>query len=196
MDHKLTITHVMIHGFAAAHAVTAAAFSQTIVGDEVALTTLTISMIIAISRLYNQPIEVGSAFALLGTFAGFYLGTRGAVFCVKWIPFVGNAANAIATTMTTETLGWVTYYIVSRGNSVENVSKDKVKDLIRESEEYRAEHKKEWKRIRDIVRSMNSSDKALYNSLLTTLKKENLTELEQREIEWKLTELFEKYEQN
>ncbi|MBQ6065020.1 MAG: hypothetical protein IJK87_15560 [Prevotella sp.] len=195
MDHKLTITHVMIHGFAAAHAVTAATLSQTMVGDEVALTTLTISMIIAISRLYNQPIEVGSAFALLGTFAGFYLGTRGAIFCIKWIPFVGNAANAIATTMTTETLGWVTYYIVSRGDSIGNVTKDEVKELIRKSNESKNEHEREWKRIRNIIKSMNSTDRTLYDSLMTSLKRENLSDFEQKEIEQQLTELFDKYEQ-
>ena len=61
MDEKLRITHVLIHGFAAAHAATAATLSQTIVGDEAALTVLTISMIIAIARLHGQTVEVGSA---------------------------------------------------------------------------------------------------------------------------------------
>lgn len=34
MDHKVLISHVLIHGFTIAHAATAAALSQTMVGDE------------------------------------------------------------------------------------------------------------------------------------------------------------------
>lgn len=194
MDLKLKIVHVMIHGFAAAHAVTAATLSQTMVGDEAALTVLTISMIIAIARLYGQTVEVGSALALLGTFAGFYLGTRGAVFFVKWIPFVGNAANAIATTVTTETLGWVTYYLVSRGKSIESVRKDEVNDLIKESKEHKKEHEQEWKELEKTIRKMKSDDKARYESLVSKLRKEGLSAEEQKQIEKELAALFVKYE--
>lgn len=194
MDEKLRITHVLIHGFAAAHAATAATLSQTIVGDEAALTVLTISMIIAIARLHGQTVEVGSAFALLGTFAGFYLGTRGAVFFVKWIPFLGNAANAIATTVTTETLGWVTYYIVSQGKSIESVRKDEVEDWIKESKKYKKEHEKEWKEMEKTIKEMTSDDKEMYESLVKELRKEGLRAEEQKQIEKELTALFEKYE--
>ena len=97
--------------------------------------------------------------------------------------------------MTTETLGWVTYYIVSRGDSIGNVTKDEVKELIRKSNESKNEHEREWKRIRNIIKSMNSTDRTLYDSLMTSLKRENLSDFEQKEIEQQLTELFDKYEQ-
>jgi hypothetical protein len=72
MDKKLIIVNVIIHGFAAAHAATAALLSQTLVGDEAALTALTITMIIGISRVYERPFGVGEALSVLGIFAGFY----------------------------------------------------------------------------------------------------------------------------
>lgn len=93
-DRRIVIVNVIIHGFAIARAVTAATLSQTVIGDEAALTALTIAMIVGISRVYNRPWGVGNALAFLGCFAGFYLGTRGAVFLIKWIPGIGNAANA------------------------------------------------------------------------------------------------------
>lgn len=193
MDNKKRIAHVLIHGFAVSHAVTAATLAQTIVGDEAVLTALTISMIIAIARLYGQTVEVGTAFALLGTFAGFYLGTRTAIFLVKWIPFVGNAANALATTMTTETLGWVTYYIVSSGKTIKDIKKEEVKKLIKESINSRKELKSEWTKIRQVINSMSDSDRNMYEKLEEELRKDNLNESEQKEIENKIDNLFMKY---
>lgn len=82
-NHNSFISNVVIHGFAAAHAVTAASLAQTMVGDEAALTVLTIAMIISLSRIYNAPVSWGGALSFLGVFAGFYLGTRGATCLIK-----------------------------------------------------------------------------------------------------------------
>ena len=76
MDRNIIIVNVLIHGFAAAHAATAAALAQTMAADDVALASLTVAMIIGISRVYGRPFGVGEALAVLGLFAGFYLGTR------------------------------------------------------------------------------------------------------------------------
>ncbi len=194
MDPQKRNTHVIIHGFAFAHAVAAATLSQTMMGDEATLTALTITMIIAIARQYGQPVEVGTAFAFLGTFAGFYLGTRGAIFCIKWIPFVGNAANAIATAVTTETLGWATYYLVSNGKRIENVNKEDVKNILEETKQHKDELKREWKAINKIIKSMDKEEKSLYNSLIDKMKTGTISEKEQKEVEMQLNELFQKYE--
>lgn len=193
MENKLLTTNIIIHGFAVAHATVAATLAQTMLGDEAALTGLTIIMIIAISRLYNQPIEVGSAFAFLGIFAGFYLGTRGAMMCVKWIPGIGNAANAIATTITTEVLGWATYCVVSRNRSVKDIEKEEANELIKEAKKMRKENAERQKKIEETIKKMSNSDKAYYNSLIEELKRKDLSEQDQRNICTKIEVLFSKY---
>lgn len=193
MENKLLTTNIIIHGFAVLHAAVAATLAQTMVGDEIALTTLTVTMIIAISRLYKQPVEVGSAFAFLGIFAGFYLGTRGAMMLVKWIPGIGNAANAMATTVTTEVLGWATYCVVSRNRSVKDVEKGEADELIKAGKRARKENAEKQKRIEETIKKMSNSDKAYYNSLMEELKKKDLSEQEQANITLKIESLFNKY---
>ena len=80
---KTFLANVIIHSFATAHAIAAAALAQTLVGDEATLTALTIAMIIALSKLYQAPLSWGGALSFLGVFAGFYLGTRGATCLIN-----------------------------------------------------------------------------------------------------------------
>lgn len=192
-DKKLLVTSVLIHGFAVTHAATAAALSQTMVGDEAALAGLTAFMIIAISRQYNQPLELGQAFAFLGIFAGYYIGVRSAVFLVKWIPVIGNSANAIATAATTEILGWVTYLIVRDHRSVTSVDKDELKILINRAKKERADFQEKWNKINDKLNKMSEDDKKKYDSIMQQFKKNILTEDEQKALEQSLQELLEKY---
>lgn len=192
-DKNLLKVNVIIHGFAIVHATTAAALSQTMVGDEAALTALTISMIIAISQLYNQRVEVGEAFAFLGIFAGWYIGTRTAVMFVKWMPVIGNSANAIATAVTTEILGWATYLIVREKRSITTVDKTEMRSLIRQAKEERIKQMKIWKRIKSVLAQMNEEDKSRYESIMKKFTEKNLSEAEQNTLEQELQELLKKY---
>lgn len=110
-SNKKTV-NLLIHAFAVAHALTALLLYATKMGDEVALTVLTIVMIMAVARLYNSPLEVMAGISLLGCFAGFYLGTKGAQILSLIAPDIGRYANVIVTFLVTEALGWVTYMVV------------------------------------------------------------------------------------
>ena len=101
MNPEKRMSGFIIHGFAVAHAVVAALFAQTLVGDEAILTSLTVAMIISVARLNGAKWSAGEALAFLGIFIGYYVGTRGAAFLIKWIPGIGNAANATVTFATT-----------------------------------------------------------------------------------------------
>jgi uncharacterized protein (DUF697 family) len=193
MDRKIIIVNVLIHGFAAAHAVTAAALSQTIVGDEAALATLTITMIIAISRVYNRAYDVGQALAVLGVFAGFYMGTRGAATLVKWIPGIGNVANAITTTIVTEILGWATYVIVKEGKNPKNISKSEAQSIWQKAKSLKKEMKEEQEKIKKLISRMSYSDKQKYDQLMERLKNKELSGSEAKRIESELDDLFRKY---
>lgn len=107
---KILMVNLLIHSFALAHAITAALLFNTSFGDDVLLTILTIAMIVTIARLYNCPMEVAAALALLGCFAGFYLGTR----LPELIPEAGDWIHSLTTAVITEILGWVTFVIVKR----------------------------------------------------------------------------------
>lgn len=132
-----TKINIIIHSFALAHAITAFVLNYIGTRDDILLTILTIAMIITIARMYDFPIDVTSALALLGCFAGFYMGTKGADIISgilggqiatnstdlaitlaentktiggKLIPY----ANIITTFIVTEFLGWMVFLIVRR----------------------------------------------------------------------------------
>ncbi len=193
MDRKLVIVNVLIHGFAISHAVTAAALSQTIGGDEAALMFLTVTMIIGISRVYNRPMGVGEALAILGVFGGFYAGTRGAVFLVKWIPGIGNAANAITTIVVTEILGWATYVIVKEGKDPKNISKSEAKSIWQKAKSLKEEMKQEQETIKEVIKRMSYTDKQKYNRLMDNLQNRDISNSEAKRTESELDELFRKY---
>lgn len=194
-DHKTFLSNVIIHSFATAHAIAAASLAQTMVGDEATLTALTIGMIIALSKLYNAPMSWGGALTFFSVFAGFYLGTRGATCLIKWVPGIGNTANALSTIFTTEIIGWATVYLLSRGRDLTTVSKDEADEIIREGKELRKKNEAEKKRINDIInKRMTSGEKALYHSIMDKLKEKNLSDQQRDELVKKLDELFKKYE--
>jgi hypothetical protein len=72
-------------------------------------------MVIWITRIYNVPMEVSAAMALLCCFAGFYLGTSGAKLLSKlWDGLLINYSNVITTFIVTQIIGWSTYLIVRK----------------------------------------------------------------------------------
>ena len=178
---KTFLANVIIHSFATAHAIAAAALAQTLVGDEATLTALTIAMIIALSKLYQAPLSWG--------------GTRGATCLIKWVPGIGNTANALSTIFTTEVLGWATVYLLSRGRDLSTVRKDEANHIIREGKALRKKNEAEKKRINNIVNNkMTSGEKALYHSIMEQLKDENISDSERENLIRKLDELFKKHE--
>ncbi len=72
MECDKRMTGILIHTFAIAHALTAALLAQTLVGDEAALTALTVAMIISVAKrlkgrlkkmnkylaIYNNPVSL------------------------------------------------------------------------------------------------------------------------------------------
>lgn len=182
---------MIIHSFATAHAIAAASLAQTLVGDEATLTALTIAMIIALSKLYQAPLSWGGALSFLGVFAGFYLGTRGATCLIKWVPGIGNTANALSTIFTTEVLGWATVYLLSRGRDLSTVRRDEANHIIREGKALRKKNEAEKKRIDNIINNkMTSGEKALYHSIIEQLKDKELSDSQKDNFVKKLDELF------
>lgn len=191
MDSKKKMTGMMIHGFAVAHAVTAALLAQTLVGDEAVLTALTIAMIVAVAKLNGADWDTGMALAFLGIFLGGYVGVRGATFLIKWVPGIGNAANAAVTLTTTEVLGWATYLFIKKGKSnPQDLTEAEKKKLWQEAKVVQRKEEKESKRLYD---SMSGADKDEYKSIMSQLKAKNLPEETRSYLLSRLETITEKY---
>lgn len=111
---RKVILNILIHGFALAHGVTSLLLFHTSVGDGVALTMLTIAMVVSVSYQYGYPLDVTAILALLCCFAGFYLGTAGAQFIMESSETFSEFAHQITTVLVTELLGWATFFIVRK----------------------------------------------------------------------------------
>jgi len=106
--------HVVIHGFALAHAVLAAVISSQQSDPGILLTILTIAMIVILSLLNDYPLDVTAALALISCFAGYFLGTVGAEWITSLFTVTTIVAQIITTVLVTELLGWGTFLIVRR----------------------------------------------------------------------------------
>lgn len=172
-SYEKRLTGIIIHGFAVAHAGAAALLSQTLVGDEVALTTLTVAMIICIARANNRSWGIGDALSVIGVLIGTYLGTRGGLLLVKWIPAIGNAANAIVTFGVTELLGWMTYILVRDNKMPNKMSKREKAELKKEAKELRTKEHAESERL---YKNMSPADKEEFDQIFQQLRNKDLPE--------------------
>lgn len=107
--------HLVIHGFALLHAVSAWVLMSLGWSDQELLTAMTIAMLIIITQMYKYPVDMSAAVILLSIFAGFYLGTHGADLIRAIIPKPQYAANIVTTFCVTELLGWATFVVVRGG---------------------------------------------------------------------------------
>lgn len=194
MNPKKRLTAIVIHIFAGAHAASAALLAQTMVGDEAVLTALTVAMILAICRIHGMSATIKNALGFLGILAGFYVGTRTAMFLIKWMPAIGNGANAISTVFTTEVIGWAVYALVSTGRSIDDVTKQEADELIRKGKEYRRENIENKRKIKKTIIGMSESDKSEYHRMMEQLKSQDLSEEKRDHLLRELDDLFKKYE--
>ena len=108
-------SNLIIHLFALAHVAIVLLFAVLGISDEIALTCLTGLMIILVAYTCRLPLDIAAVVALLFCFAGFFMGTKGA----EWLLFLTQnhpsyLPNIICTFLTTEILGWSTYFIARR----------------------------------------------------------------------------------
>ena len=117
--------HLVIHGFALLHAISAWVLMSVGWSDQELLTAMTIAMLIIITQMYKYPVDMSAAVILLCIFAGFYLGTHGADLIRAIVPNPQYAANIITTFCVTELLGWATFVVVRGGERGKNRDNDK-----------------------------------------------------------------------
>lgn len=176
-DFEKRITSLIIHGFAVAHAAIAFSFAQTMIGDEALLTLLTIAMIECIARVNDRKWGVGEALSVIGVMAGGYIGTRLGVAFIKWIPGIGNGANAAATFTTTEILGWITYTLVKQDIDPSKLTREEKAEIQRSAEKLSKDKTGE-----ELYEKMEAEDKKKFNDLIREFRKLSREDDNNREI--------------
>lgn len=108
MKRTTLTTPMVIHLFAAAHAAIAVVSRLVNYVDDVPLTVLTVALIVIIALRHHLQAELIAILSLVGTFAGYFLGSYGArmVALVVSDPII---ASALTTALFTELLGWAVY---------------------------------------------------------------------------------------
>lgn len=189
LDFKKRTTALTVHAFAAAHAAAAFMLSQTMVGDELVLATLTFAMIQSVARICNRKWGVAEARAVIGVLAGGYAGTRFGVALVKWIPGIGNGANAAAAFTTTELLGWITYILVKQNRDPSKLTQEEKKELQREAEELRNDKTGE-----ELYNKMSAQDKKKFNDLMSQFRRmAREDDAKREELIQQISEIVKKY---
>ncbi|MDY0174879.1 MAG: hypothetical protein RBR62_06785 [Bacteroidales bacterium] len=112
---KAGTIHLIIHGFAVAHALSCYLLHNTNLGDTLVLTCLTIAMVVILIRAFGGPVEVIVGLLLLSSFAGYFLGTNGARWIQMLFPGMKHIlSNVLTTTLVTEIIGWSVFFVVRR----------------------------------------------------------------------------------
>lgn len=111
-------TNLLIHLFALAHVLVVLLFNIAHMSDDVVLSILTIILIMLVAHQYGLPLEVSTALALLFCVAGFFIGTKGAQIITQMLSTdIKFLPNLIMTFITTEILGWATFFVTKYRNS-------------------------------------------------------------------------------
>ncbi len=136
-ENRMIKNHFIIHSAACSAAASAFALAQVPGGDEAALTAITLGMATAICKNYSD-VNSWAPSAVLSVVAGKMVGERLAAQIYKYIPGLGNIANALSTSICHESTGWMIVAMLehmSKNNisDPEKLTKEEIKILKKEA---------------------------------------------------------------
>lgn len=105
--------HLIIHGAATAAASAGAGLAQVPGSDNLVITPIQVSMIMAIGEYHGQQLSKAAALATLSAASAGIAGRTVSQILLGWIPGWGNAMNATTAFSVTETIGWAAHTILS-----------------------------------------------------------------------------------
>jgi uncharacterized protein (DUF697 family) len=177
LDEKRDKAANIVHAFALAHAGIAFTLANTAIGDTVVLTALTLWMIQKIGGIYGcndiNPWQViGRVF---GWMAGTYIGAK----LLFFIPFLGNLANAVATSVVTETIGWTCIFLMESFDDPSKVSEDEWEGIVNQARKRADADRKENKIL---LKKMTKEEKNRYKEIGELIRKGDLTEEQEKSL--------------
>ena len=120
MNNNSEKVHLVIHSAATTCGMVGAGLAQAPGSDNLVITPIQISMIIAIGEIHGRKVDKEAALCLLTSQIAGRVGRTVSQILVGWIPGLGNAINAATAFGITEALGWSVNTILSEdtdGNS-------------------------------------------------------------------------------
>lgn len=187
MDKEKKIVTLIIHGFTIVHMI-AAGIAGPAAGA--ILTPLTVAMVISIGLQCKAKFNSQTAIAVMADFVGFILGICIAEFIVGLVPGIGNLANAIATGVVTELLGWATYIVLKEDLKKGNYSQW---HLLKRAWGLRKDAKKINEKLKDTRNKMSAYDKEKYDKLMKIITDKNVTKSQQDLAIFEAEEILKKY---
>lgn len=188
-ESKKRQTAIAIHKYAAAHAAVAALLAQTEVGDEVCLTILTSAMMCTVVSINGGKWSAKLGGTILSIAGGTVVGVKSGMLLIKWIPGIGNAANAAASSFTTELLGWTAYALISSSHDPENLTETQKQEIRQMAEKLKGDEKSSG---RQLYKKMSRDDKRAIDDLLKTMRKTKGEEAAEK-IAFKIANIISKY---
>lgn len=119
----MTKCNAIIHSASVAAGGVGTGMAQMPLADNAVITSIQVSMIIALGKVFDQNVSKSAAKAILGGMAASLIGRGVSQVLVGWIPGVGNVVNTATAAGITEAIGWTV---------VDNFSKNQYKDIIKE----------------------------------------------------------------
>ena len=167
----------LITVFSFAHSAVALTLANTLVGDTVILTGLTFWMIQKIGGIYNC--NNLNPWKIMGKVVGFCAGVYIVGKLLFWLPGIGNWANATATFIVTQAIGWTCVFLME---SFDDPSKATSEDWNRIMEKARHKGEEAAEENELLLKKMTSKEKARFKELNSRVRKEELTEQQKQQI--------------
>ena len=176
MKQKRVEAGELVSIFAFAHSAVALTLANTLIGDTAILTGLTIWMIERIGAIYNcnniNPWKIMAR--VFGFCAGIYLGGK----LLFFLPGLGNVANATATFIVTQTIGWTCIFLMESFDDPNAVTDEELKGVMKKAREIA---KSNAEKNEEILKKMRPEEKKRFRYLNNRVQSGNLTEEEKQE---------------
>lgn len=184
------VVALIIHGFTITHVITAAMLGPA---AGAALTPMTTAMIFSIGLQCSINFSIASALKIAANLAGLIAGTAIAEFIIGLIPGLGNIANACATGIVTQILGWSAFIMLRDNIDGGNLSFwDKI-NLIRAAWKLRNKNEEFRKKLESARNRMNSSERSRYDRYMKILTNKESDYLQRRDAQIQVEEILKPY---
>ena len=171
-DKKRSEAAWLVHACALANGSVAFGLANTLAGDSMLITGVSLYMIYRLGKLYQIPDVNGKQIVtqIVTHYAAPIVGAK----LLFWLPGIGNWANAASMSLLTEIIGWTCIILFAKGQTPDELNAGDWKNLIRAAKQQAQQHQAENKALLKAMTAEERSQLAALNKQLadTTLAPE------------------------
>lgn len=175
----------LIHASALANGSVAFGLANTLAGDTVLITGVSLYMIHRLGKLYDADDINGKQIItqIITHYAAPIIGAK----LLFWLPGIGNWANAASMSLLTEIIGWSCVILFSEGTAVDALTSKDWKQLLKSAKKQANEHQAENKLM---LANMSEQEQSQFRALNKQLANKNLTTTEKDVVFQSLLDLY------